>query len=117
MVVAVVGCGYRASPRAHRPLFRVTFYGAGSVGAVPPVRCPEIRDVRYSGVYVSIKWEFVRDMKGRPLFGRSQLFGVSEESSLYSKSRGGRGRQELGISKNRSISMPSVPSRTAYPVT
>ena len=25
------------------------FYGAGSVGALLSVRCPEIRDVRYSG--------------------------------------------------------------------
>ena len=39
----------------------------GSVGAVPPVRCPEIRDVCYSGDFNVL--EFGRDMKGRPLFG------------------------------------------------
>ena len=43
-----------------------------------PVRCPEIRDVRYSGVFnVHNYSEFRRDMKTRPLFGICPLFGVS----------------------------------------
>ena len=68
----------RASPTHTVRYSGSLFYGAGSVGAVLPVRCPEIRDVRYSGVFnVHNYSEFRRDMKTRPLFGICPLFGVS----------------------------------------
>ena len=77
MVAAVVVCGYLGlAPAPCTPsVIQDNFYGAGSVGAVPPVCCPEEKDVSYSGVFNYS--EFRRDMKARPLFGGSLLFGVS----------------------------------------
>ena len=46
----------------------------------------EVRDVPYSGVFnVYVYSECCRDMKVRPLFGRSPLFGVSikREFTVY----------------------------------
>ena len=56
------------------------------VGASLPVRCPEIRNVRYSGIFITLDYsEFRQDTKSRPLFGRSPLLGVSakREFTVY----------------------------------
>ena len=76
----------RASPTHTVRYSGKLFYGARSVGAVLPVHCLVIRDVRYSGVFnVHNYSEFRRDMKTRPLFGICPLFRVSvkREVTVY----------------------------------
>ena len=63
---------------ANLDITRKTPLDTGLVGASLPVRCLEIRNVRYSGIFITLDYsEFRRDTKAHPLLGRSPLLGVS----------------------------------------